>query len=126
VIDGDTVELSSGERIRYLMLDTPEDTNGHVECYGPEAREFNRRLVEGQRVGLRYDRECRDRYGRALAYVSLGSREVNTALVAEGFACVLHVPPNGDARAREFEALEAGARVAQRGLWGACERSPCE
>lgn len=126
VIDGDTVELSSGERVRYLLVDTPESTNGQLECYGSEAREFNRSLVEGRSVRLRYDSQCTDRYGRLLAYVSAGEREVNTALVAGGFACVLHIPPNGDQRSREFQALEADARLAQRGLWGACQPNPCE
>lgn len=126
VIDGDTVELEDGERVRYLLVDTPESTNGHVECFGEEAFEFNRRLVEGQRVALRYDSECRDRYGRLLAYVSLGGREVNSRLVADGYACVLHIPPNGDDRAPEFQRLEATAREAQLGLWGACSNSPCD
>ncbi|HET9934135.1 MAG TPA: thermonuclease family protein [Polyangiaceae bacterium] len=125
VIDGDTVELASGERIRYLLVDTPENTNGHVECFGPEAFERNRELVEGRTVQLRYDVECRDRYGRALAYVSVGSREVNSRLISEGFACVLHVPPNGDDRAHEFQSLEAAARQQKLGLWGACSEIPC-
>ena len=40
VVDGDTIELESGERIRYLMVDTPE-TFGGEECYGAEAKQFN-------------------------------------------------------------------------------------
>lgn len=126
VIDGDTVELESGDRVRYLLVDTPESTNGHVECFGSEAFEFNRRLVEGQRVSLRYESECRDRYGRILAYVSVGSREVNSTLVTEGYGCVLHIPPNGDGRAQEFQQLEAAARREERGLWSACSKNPCD
>src|SRR6187401_1781648 len=69
VIDGDTLELVGGERVRYLLVDTPESTNGHDECFGAEASEFNRSLVEGRRVALRYAEQCRDRYARLLAYV---------------------------------------------------------
>lgn len=126
VIDGDTIELESGERVRYLLVDAPESTNGHTDCFGAEASEINRRLVEGQRVTLRYGPECRDRYDRLLAYVSVAGREVNSLLVREGYACVLHIPPNGNDRAREFEALESAARRQSRGLWGACPANPCE
>ena len=124
VIDGDTIELDSGERVRYLMVDTPENTS-EVECYGPEAATYNASLVEGQEVELRYDVERTDRYDRLLAYVSVQGREVNTLLVERGYACVLHIPPNGNDREDEFESLEATARAENRGLWGACEERPC-
>jgi micrococcal nuclease len=124
VLDGDTIELASGERVRYLLVDTPETTSGNNECYGPEAREFNRSLVENREVVLRYEDPCRDRYDRLLAYVSVEDREVNTHLVEQGYACVLHIPPNGDGRAREFQALEARARRSGRGIWR-CEANPC-
>ena len=52
VIDGDTVVLDTGEKIRYLMVDTPEITNGKSECFGPEARTFNQEYVLGQDVEL--------------------------------------------------------------------------
>jgi micrococcal nuclease len=125
VIDGDTIELSGGERVRYLMVDTPEATGGKQECYGPNAALFNTDLVLGKTVALRHDVECRDSFGRALAYVSVAGHEVNALMIERGYACVLHVPPNGDDRAAELDALEATARRARRGLWGACDPIPC-
>ena len=124
VLDGDTIQLRSGERIRYLMVDAPE-TSGTPECYGPEARDFNRQLVVEREVTLRYDQECEDRFGRLLAYVSVDGREVNTTLVQRGYACVLHIPPNGDDRAEELKALEDAAKAESRGLWGYCSPRPC-
>lgn len=124
-IDGDTLVLEGGERIRYLLADAPESTGGHRECFGPEAGAFNRGLVEGRQVALAYGEACTDRFGRLLAYVSVEGREVNSLLVERGYACVLHVPPAGSARRAEFEALEAGARRARRGVWGACAPVPC-
>ena len=52
VIDGDTVELENGDRVRYLGIDTPETVHPDkpVECYGPEATERNKELVEGKTV----------------------------------------------------------------------------
>jgi micrococcal nuclease len=120
VIDGDTVELASGERVRYLLVDTPESTNGADDCFGANASTYNRDLVEDETVTLVYDVECEDRFGRLLAYVSLGDREINRLLVDNGYACVLHIPPNGADRVAEFRAAEAAARAAGRGMWGVC------
>jgi micrococcal nuclease len=125
VIDGDTVEISGGERVRYLLIDTPETTSGKQECFGADALEFNRSLVEGRIVELAYASRCRDRFGRLLAYVTVGGLDVNARLVADGYACVLHVPPDGDDRVAEFSTLEGQARLNEAGLWGACPAKPC-
>lgn len=125
VIDGDTIELASGETIRYLMVNTPETTGGKNECYGANAVQFNRDLVEGKTVELDYDEECTDRFDRTLAYVSVNGQEVNSLMIERGYACLLHIPPNGDDRVDEFEALEDAAKAANRGLWGACDPIPC-
>jgi micrococcal nuclease len=125
VIDGDTVELETGVKIRYLMVNAPETTNGHDDCYGQNAATFNTDLVLGKTVDLAYDVECEDRYGRTLAYVSVGGQEVNTLMLERGFACLLHISPDGDDRLAEFKAIEASAKAAKRGLWGACDPIPC-
>jgi micrococcal nuclease len=125
VVDGDTVELATGVKIRYLMVNAPETTNGHDDCYGQNAVKFNSDLVLGKTVALAYDVECQDRFGRTLAYVSVDGQEVNSLLVERGFACVLHIPPNGDDRVDEFNALEDAAKAANRGLWGQCDPIPC-
>lgn len=124
VIDGDTIELTSGQRIRYLLVDTPESTR-EVECFGEEAKEANRQLVEGQEVGLTYDVECEDRFERLLAYVEVSGQDVNRRLLERGFACVLQIPPNGEDRVSDYEAVESAARSEGRGLWGACSEVPC-
>lgn len=125
IVDGDTIELDGGERIRYLMVNTPETTGGKNECFGTNAVQFNTDLVLGKRVTLDYDVECEDMFGRTLAYVTVDGVEVNTELVKRGFACVLHIPPNGNDRADEFEALEDEAQAQNRGLWGQCDPIPC-
>ena len=126
VIDGDTVELDTGETIRYLMVDTPESTGGADDCFGENAKTLNEDLVLGETVRLEYDVECEDPFDRLLAYVSVGDQEINSLLVDRGYACVLHIPPNGDDRVDEFEALEAAARAAGRGMWGVCAEITCD
>ncbi len=125
IIDGDTVELRGGETVRYLMVNTPETTGGKNECYGENAVRFNTDLVLGKSVALTYDVEREDRFGRTLAYVTVAGQEVNRLIVERGFGCVLHIPPNGDDRAAEFDALEDAARADGRGVWGACDPVPC-
>ena len=70
VVDGDTVDLASGARVRLLQIDTPEVGTG--ECYSrAAARELRRLLPMGARVGLEADERLDrvDRYGRLLRYV---------------------------------------------------------
>jgi micrococcal nuclease len=125
IIDGDTIELETGERIRYLMVNTPETTGGKNECFGVEAMAFNRTLVEGKQITIAYDVECTDQFDRTLAYVTVSGQEVNRLLVERGFACVLHIPPNGNSRADEFRDLEDTAQAENRGLWAQCDPIPC-
>lgn len=126
VIDGDTIELTSGERVRYLMVDTPESVGGKTDCFGVDAKSYNRALVEGQEVALEYDNVCTDTYGRLLAYVYVDDVEVNTELVDQGYACLLHIPPNGEDRYDEFLSRQAKARSEGKGMWGACEVVTCD
>jgi endonuclease YncB( thermonuclease family) len=124
VIDGDTVELSTGQKVRYLGIDTPELTYPR-ECYALEAYQKNRELVEGKRVALRKDVSETDRYGRLLRYVYLPNGEmVNAILVREGYALAATIPPDV-MFADLFVRLEREAREAGRGLWGpACQATP--
>ncbi len=125
VIDGDTVVLEDGERVRSLLIDAPETTGGEIECFGEEATRFKADLVLGREVELIYDEQCRDRYGRLLAYLVVEGRDVSELFVERGFACVLHIPPNGADRVDHFRELEARARDEGRGMWGACLEVPC-
>ena len=117
--------IEGGERVRYLMVNTPETTGGKNECYGSNSVTFNTDLVLGKQVELRYDVEKQDRFDRTLAYVTVEGIEVNRLIVERGFGCVLHISPNGDDRVDEFEMLEQTARLSMRGLWGVCSPIPC-
>lgn len=126
VVDGDTVVLDSGERVRYLLVDTPEITGGKNECWGQEASTYNASLVSQQTVTLTYDVECEDQYGRLLAYVSVGELDINRQLLEFGHACVLQIPPNGYERVSEYRGFEAAAKQGAVGMWGACATVACD
>lgn len=124
VIDGDTIELANGEKVRYLLVDAPELSE--QACYAQEARSFNASMVSGREVELEYsNHSCRDRYGRLLAYVRVGGQDVNKTLVSEGYACAYIFEPGTEPREEEFEALEAQAIALRKGLWGVCQEVPC-
>ena len=116
VVDGDTIVLAGGERLRYVGIDTPEVT-GIPEFFGPEATEANRRLVAGRRVRLEGDVSDRDRFDRLLRYVYVDGVMVSAELLREGFARVLVYPPDTKYAAC-LVALEQEAQEAGRGLWG--------
>lgn len=125
VIDGDTVELANGDRLRYIGIDTPEEVNPRkpIQCFSKEAAARNRALVEGKTVVFYKDVSDRDKYGRLLGFVYLEDGTfVNLALVQEGFAFSYPYRPD-ISRAAEFQRAEAEARKAGRGLWSACEAS---
>jgi micrococcal nuclease len=133
VVDGDTIVLEDGTKVRYIGLNTPERDRPFYE----EATEANRKLVENQEVRLEFDTVEIDRYGRALAYVFVkdstgGSAEltveaspqgetfVNLELLRQGYANAFTVPPNVK-HEELFREAEQEAREAERGLWATQE-----
>jgi micrococcal nuclease len=126
IVDGDTIHGALGgtdETVRYSGIDTPESVNPGtpVQCFAKQASERNRQLLAGTDVKLVFDVERRDRYGRLLAYVYRADDGtfVNAALVRDGYARTLTVPP--DVRyADRFAKLQTEAREHNRGLWRAC------
>ncbi len=118
VVDGDTIELSSGEKVRYIGVNTPEsvDPRTPVQCFGKEASQRNKDLVEGKEVRLVADVGDKDRYGRLLRYVYVGDTFINLELVREGYAQVDTVPPN-IAHKEDFVVAQKEARENQKGLW---------
>jgi endonuclease YncB( thermonuclease family) len=130
VVDGDTVYLTSGAKIRLVQIDTPE-VYFEPECYGEAASAATRRLIPpGTAVRLapepRTDRV--DAYGRLLRYVFRASDglNVNVALVASGDAA----PYFYDGRLGRYAAAlrrdALRARTRGLGLWGACPRTPVD
>ena len=115
VIDGDTITIDTGQRVRYIGIDTPE-IYPEREIYGSEAWQANRRLVEGKEVRLELDVSETDKYGRLLRYVYVGDIFVNAELVRQGLAEVKAYPP--DTRYQDLlEQLEREARLDGRGIW---------
>lgn len=115
VIDGDTIVIGSGQRVRYIGIDTPE-VYPELEAYGMEAWQANRGLVEGKEVRLERDVSETDKYGRLLRYVYVDGVLVNAELVRLGLAEAKAYPP--DTKYQDLlEQQEREARQAGRGMW---------
>jgi micrococcal nuclease len=118
VVDGDTIVLDGGERVRLIGVDTPEtvDPRRPVEWFGKEASAFTERLVEGRRVRLEYDQTRRDAHRRTLAYVYLEDGTfVNLEIVRRGYG---HAYTRHPFRyLARFRAAERMARRERAGLW---------
>ena len=127
VIDGDTVDIDINgrtERVRLIGVNTPETKHPTkpIECFGPEASAYLTQLLpKGTRVRIERDVEARDRYGRMLLYLYLGSNDlfINLDLVARGYGTPMSIEPNTFHR-NDFVRAAAQAEAADVGLWKAC------
>lgn len=133
VIDGDTLLLENGERVRLIGIDTPEMHESAklsrdarksgkdikaIQELGKLAYEFTKKLVENKRVRLEFDVQRYDKYGRLLAYVFLKEDNtfVNAKIIEEGYASLLTIPPNLK-YVELFRQLYRKAFEEKRGLW---------
>jgi micrococcal nuclease len=130
VVDGDTIDIRDDVRgrlrVRVLGIDTPETKKpGYtVGCWGPEATEFAKSTMVGQRVQLVTDptQDRTDRFGRTLAYlIRADGWDYSVEAARAGAAKSYVYGGNPVSRYNVIEAAQSEARAAQRGLWG----SPC-
>ncbi len=119
VLDGDTIILHGGDRVRLLGINAPEIAHrkNRAEPFGNEAHQRLEQLLQGKRVTLDFDLQRRDRFKRLLAYVTRedGTR-VSELLLREGLARTLFLQPNMK-RLRRYHRAEAEAIAAGRGIW---------
>jgi micrococcal nuclease len=121
IVDGDTITMSNGEKVRLIQIDTPELAS--KECYASQARaELIKLLNQPSDVSLSIDPnlDLNDRYGRSLRYVFIGNTNINLKLVEIGAAAPYFYRKEKGIYASQ---LLKAAQVAQKngiGLWGAC------
>ena len=121
MVDGDTIALRDGRRVRLVQIDAPEERGR--ECFGTEATATLEDLLpRGARVRLEADDALDDvdRFGRLLRYVHRRSLNVNLALVERGAAAAWFFDGARGRYADELLDATRGARAERRGLWGAC------
>jgi len=113
IIDGDTLDLATGQRVRFKGINTPEST---MQLY-QEARDFLQNLVQNKSVQI--ESYGTDKYGRTLAYVFLNDKNINKEILQQGLATLYYY--EHDSHYEELKQAEEFARLNQKGLW---EKSP--
>lgn len=91
VVDGDTIYLDNGKKVRFVGVNTPErGVEGYIT-----SKNFVQKLCLNKEVGLDIDNSKRsDKYGRTLAVVIVDGKNVNEMLLKEGLAEVMYIPPS--------------------------------
>ena len=118
--DGDTLTISTGEKVRFLQIDTPEISP--AECYGAEARKALVDIIGKSPIILESDSvsDDIDQFGRILRYVKVGRVNVNLRLVEIGAAAPRFY--NGEKGKYSAALLRAAqnAKAKKIGLWKTC------
>jgi endonuclease YncB( thermonuclease family) len=128
VVDGDTVALTNGARVRLVQIDTPE-VYSSPECYGEQASAITKRLLPRGTVVRLYAEpktDAVDAYGRLLRYVFRvrDGLDVNVRLVRVGAAAPYFYDYRRGRYASLLVRLALRARARHVGLWGRCPRTP--
>src|SRR3989338_9559907 len=120
VLDGDTLKIKDGQRVRLIGIDAPESGN----CYYDASTRALKDLVENKTVRMEKDITDKDMYGRLLRYVILPNENgddllVNDYLTRQGFAKTSAVSP--DTRYRDLLAsAQQEAFKSKLGMWDKC------
>ncbi len=120
VIDGDTIDLDNGMRIRFAGVNTPELKKD--VCYAYEAKAFIEENLLGEYIYVEKDNYNKDKYYRYLRYIYYRDLNINFILVKEGFAKVYDKYKRSTKHYSELKELEEEAKLAKKGIWS-CEKS---
>jgi endonuclease YncB( thermonuclease family) len=124
--DGDTLTLSSGEKVRFLQIDTPEISP--AECYGAQAHKALVEIIGKSSITLESDSVSgdKDKFGRILRYVKVGKVNVNLKLVEIGAATpYFYKGEKGKYSAQLLKAAQ-NAKAKKIGLWKSCPSAKLE
>jgi micrococcal nuclease len=115
VVDGDTVHLASGTKVRLLCIDAPELAQSP---FGEKSRRHLQQLLDKSKTISLSDYGS-DRYGRTLGILKSGDRNLNVAMVRDGYAFVYPQQDDCPISNRISEA----ASEAQSKSWGVWDAS---
>ena len=121
VVDGDTITMSNGEKVRLIQIDTPELAS--KECYGIHAKsELSKLLNQAGEVSLTSDPNLDevDKYGRLLRYVFIGNTNLNLKLIEIGAAAPYFYRGEKGIYAAQFLKAAQTAQKRKLGMWGMC------
>ncbi|MEI7904923.1 MAG: thermonuclease family protein [Candidatus Firestonebacteria bacterium] len=118
VIDGDTIILSTGDRVRLKGIDAPELHHPILPAqrFGEESKAYLEQQVKGREIMLEFDSgDSKDMYDRALAYIFCKGVDINGEMIRMGYAYAYVFKSHK--REQEYKHFEKEARDKKRGLW---------
>lgn len=121
VLDGDTLVLATGDRLRLRGIDAPEvrhrDKPG--QYFGPESRKILTSLVKGRDIFLDRDELGTDLYGRLVGMARLADgRLINLVMIEQGAAFVYpHTSDKDKDLAQRLLAAQVTAMRHGQGFW---------
>jgi len=121
VVDGDTIDIIGGKRIRLIGINTPEIgyRGKSSEPFAAEAKHAMSDMLNSStyRIKLQFGRQHYDRYGRILAHAFLADgRNIAEQLLRQGLAVRVAFPPNLWGQDC-YHRSERQARRVKKGLW---------
>lgn len=123
VIDGDTLLISyegKEERVRLLLVDTPESVKEGVEIqpFAKEASNYVKELLpQGTNIEVELGEQERDKYERLLAYIYVDGKMLNEMLIAEGYARVGYVYENNNRHVEQLYEAQEAAKQQKVNIW---------
>lgn len=122
VIDGDTVELLGGDRLRLLAIDTPE----RGERFYDQASKLLESVTLGKKARVEYSRNRRDKYGRLLGFLYVDDTIfANKMIIDSGLGCLFLFSDQdlSNQQTKELLTAQREAFEQKRGLWGLEQKS---
>jgi len=119
VIDGDTFETETGEKVRLVGINAPEIS----DIFGEEAKQHLINLIDGKVINLEPDHisNDRDRYGRLLRYVIYNNSDINRQMLLDGFAFA-YLKYHFD-KETEYRQAQITAKTNNVGIWGSNQKA---
>ena len=119
IIDGDTFEIETQEKVRLIGINAPEIS----DIFGYEAKQHLANLIEGKVIDLESDNisNDKDRYSRLLRYVILEGNDINKQMITDGYAFAYLKYHFG--KMEEYKQAQIDATKNGSGMWGSKEKN---
>jgi len=117
IVDGDTLDLATGQRVRLKGINTPESSMPFYQ----EAKTFLQSLTQNQSIEIQS--YGTDKYGRILAHLFLNDKNINKEILQQGLATLYYY--EHDIHYKEYAKAEEFARLNQKGLWKKSPNTNC-
>jgi micrococcal nuclease len=114
-VDGDTVELEDGRKVRLLNVNTPESGREGYEEAKDFLKLYENKSVELEVIGV-------GKYGRSLGRLFFEGNYINLEIVRRGLA---HTYLVEDGELKEFRNVEEQARENEVGIWEKSQNYSC-